>query len=572
MATTNPPFSRQRLTPIQIGLVILMLSVFLGIQVVTVRALTNSNQSATTFERQAEVVTSFVEVEREILRLQVEVQLAMRASTIVFIPADIQRGILANKLQQLETAAVENPGVLRAITQLQAQLDEYDVLIEGYHDAPPTNRNAATSALIGILRSGEQEFRSTYFNEENAFFRSVSATLNAQRTTQILLLGMGGFSIILGAVIMFSLSRTVGGEFERAYRLLEEERDISEKRTVQLEAAALVAAETTSIRDLNELLTRTTRLISEKFGFYHAGIFIIDENREYAYLRAASSEGGQRMLARSHRLSVGRQGLVGNTAFFGQPRIALDVGTDAVYFDNPDMPLTRSEIALPLQARGKTLGVLDVQSTQESAFVDEDIEILQTLANQIGVAIQNAQLLDESRQTLKELETLYQRQVQGAWQSYLRNRSMTYSYDKTGVYTVENKGVSEDLENAERIDDPHALVFPLSLRGQKLGTVVLRRDKDAEPWTNDEHTLAHVAGSQIALALENARLVEQTQQFAHREQIINQITTKIRRAVDVEGILKTTLTELGTVLNVHEANVVISTDADIAEKQNGHSP
>ncbi len=128
------------------------------------------------------------------------------------------------------------------------------------------------------------------------------------------------------------------------------------RRTAQLEAAATVAREAAEIRDLDTLLNETVRLISDRFGFYHAGIFLLDERGEYAVLQAASSEGGQQMLARGHRLAVGKVGIVGYVAATGQPRIALDVGEDAVFFDNPDLPLPRSAVALPLPGGGRALG------------------------------------------------------------------------------------------------------------------------------------------------------------------------------------------------------------------------
>jgi nitrate/nitrite-specific signal transduction histidine kinase len=140
-----------------------------------------------------------------------------------------------------------------------------------------------------------------------------------------------------------------------------------ERRTVQLEAAAEVAREATAIRDVAQLLDETVHLISERFGFYHAGVFLVDDAREYAALRAASSEGGRRMLERGHKLAVGKVGMVGYVTGTGEARITLDVGEDAAHFVNPDLPETRSEITLPLRVRGEVIGALDVQSTEEAA-------------------------------------------------------------------------------------------------------------------------------------------------------------------------------------------------------------
>jgi putative methionine-R-sulfoxide reductase with GAF domain len=138
----------------------------------------------------------------------------------------------------------------------------------------------------------------------------------------------------------------------------------NERRAHQFEAIASVARATTSIHDEEVLLSRLTQVISEQFGFYHIGIFLVDEEHQHAVLRAANSEGGRKMLARRHRLKVGQAGIVGHVAASGTPRIALDVELDAAFKENPDLPETQSELALPLKAGDQMIGVLDVQSTE----------------------------------------------------------------------------------------------------------------------------------------------------------------------------------------------------------------
>ncbi|MCK4315541.1 MAG: GAF domain-containing protein, partial [Anaerolineae bacterium] len=204
------------------------------------------------------------------------------------------------------------------------------------------------------------------------------------------------------------LYRALAGQAAMALeriRLLEE----TERRATQLAAASEVARDATAILDVDQLLHETVQLISEQFGFYHAGVFLVDDKHEYAVLRAASSEGGRRMLSRGHKLEVGKVGMVGYVTDTGKPRIALDVGKDAVHFVNPDLPETRSEMTLPLRVHGEVIGALDVQSTEESAFTGEDVAVLQTMADQLANAIENARLFGEIEQTaerLKELDRL----------------------------------------------------------------------------------------------------------------------------------------------------------------------
>jgi GAF domain-containing protein len=177
--------------------------------------------------------------------------------------------------------------------------------------------------------------------------------------------------------------------------------DETQRRAVQLRAAAEVARDATAILDVNQLLDETVHLISEQFGFYHAGVFLLDERGEYAVLQAASSEGGGRMLERGHKLQVGKVGIVGYVSDTGEPRIALDVDEDAAHFASSDLPDTRSEMALPLKVRGRVIGVLDVQSTQEAAFSEDDVAVLQTLADQLATAIENARLFEQAQRRVR---------------------------------------------------------------------------------------------------------------------------------------------------------------------------
>ncbi len=184
----------------------------------------------------------------------------------------------------------------------------------------------------------------------------------------------------------------MANELSDLYRSLERR---VEERTKQIRTASEVARDAVAIRDVESLLEQTVHLISSRFGYYHAGVFLVDADREYAVLRAASSEGGKRMIARGHKLPVGKVGIVGYVTGTGNPRIALDVGGDQVHFANPDLPETRSELALPLWSGDQIIGALDVQSKDPNAFEEEDVIVLQTMADQLAVAIENARLIEE---------------------------------------------------------------------------------------------------------------------------------------------------------------------------------
>jgi GAF domain-containing protein/HAMP domain-containing protein len=352
-------------------------------------------------------------------------------------------------------------------------------------------------------------------------------------------------------------------------RVEERTRDL-EKRAVQLQVTAEVAREALAITELEELLNHAARLISRRFSFYHTGIFLLDEAREYAFLRAASSEGGKRMLERQHRLKVGQEGIVGTAAAAGSARIALDVGADAVFFNNPDLPQTRSEAALPLKVRDTVIGVLDVQSTAAWAFSPEDVDILQILADQIALGIENAQLLARSQRALHDLEALYSTQTRQAWEQRLENQALTYRYSAAGVAKAEPV-VLEHLAA-----DSASLVVPITLRNQELGRVLLRRDSSGG-WLEEEKLLIQQTISQVALALENARLLDEVQRNAYEEQVIGEIAATAQSSLNLETVMKATVEELGRVLQVSRVQIRLAgrtpagePGADAPESSNGN--
>jgi GAF domain-containing protein len=339
-------------------------------------------------------------------------------------------------------------------------------------------------------------------------------------------------------------------------------------RTAQLEIAAQVARESAAILDIDQLLNETTQLISDRFGYYHAGIFLMDEAAEdsraaedsqtmeddragvgsgadeYLTLQAANSEGGQRMLARGHKLKVG-QGIVGTVAAKNEPRIATDVGIDAAFFNNPDLPQTRSELALPLRVRSRLIGVLDVQAIESEAYKEEDVKILQILADQLALAIDNARLIKESQRTLQALEYAYGQEAKLAWERRLAKKPLAYVYNRIDVRPI--AVLPENQENSQE-DAKHQLAVPILIRGQALGNIILKRDREMSPWNTEDRTLVEDAVAQIASALENARLLEEIRSRARQEQQINLISTQIRSSPTTDSILRNTVRELGNAL------------------------
>lgn len=326
------------------------------------------------------------------------------------------------------------------------------------------------------------------------------------------------------------------------------------RRASQLETIAGVARSIASLEGENQLLPEITKLISKRFGFYHVGIFLLNENKEYAILRAANSPGGQVMLARSHRLRIGSEGLVGYATGNAKARIALDVGKDAVFFDNPDLPATRSEIALPLIISGEVIGALDVQSEQPNAFSDEDVQVLSTLADQVAVAIQNSRLFEQSQQTANELENTLQRYIRREWNQFSNTSTLKgYRASKDGLEPITNDFWQDENESLFKA--------PVTLRGVSIGTLDINLGKKPAEYTQEEIEIIQATADRIALALESARLLEDSQKRASKEQVIGEVSSKISSSINLENILQTALREMGRILPGAEISIQVENDS-----------
>lgn len=343
---------------------------------------------------------------------------------------------------------------------------------------------------------------------------------------------------------------------------LERTNQTLEKRTTYLETASQVAQETIFIRDTDHLLSETTRLISERFDFYHIGIFLHDQNREWAVLRAANSQGGKRMLARNHRLRIGEEGIVGYVTERGEPRIALDVGEDAVYFDNPDLPETRSEMALPLHTLEGVIGALDVQSIEPEAFSDEDIAALQILADQIAVAISNARLFRQAQESYEAEKQAYGQWSQSAWKNLLRNEpNLAILSDKSGIFPAHDYWKPEmeaSLKTGQitpNDEDHTAIAIPIKVRGQVIGVIDAQKPSGKREWTPEEIGIIDTLTGQLSVALESARLYSDIQERAIQERIVSNITTRMRETLNLETVIKTAVDEIYETLDLEHVTI-----------------
>jgi len=345
-----------------------------------------------------------------------------------------------------------------------------------------------------------------------------------------------------------------------------------EGQSNRLRVAAEIARDAASSRNLTELLEQAGTLIQERFGFYHTGIFLLDHNGEYAVLASSPTKAGREMTANNHRLRVGEMGIVGRVAATGEPRISLDTGVDAIHFDNPLLPDTRSEMALPLKTRNGLLGVLDVQSDHPQAFHDNDIAIMQLLADQLATAIERARLLQQVEQNLDDLEQAYGDFTREGWRALGQSGLLGntgYHFDNVRIHSINKpptlgneaiqSGNTVVNANGKNPQEDYTVAIPIKLRGQAIGAVTV---KLKEGYTQTTISTIELAIERLAASLESARLYEEARIRANREQSISHITTAISSSTEYEEILLTTIREIGNIFNDTEVAIQILDDSD----------
>ena len=361
-------------------------------------------------------------------------------------------------------------------------------------------------------------------------------------------------------------------------RVLDRTREL-ESQTLRLRVAAEIARDSTSARDLQGLLARAADLMIKRFDFHHIGIFLLDNNKEYAIMVASATPAGQKMISSNYKVRVGDTGLVGRVAAIGEPRINVDPGEDAAMLDETRLPETRSQMALPLKVENNIIGVLDVQSGRAQAFNEDDLAIMQVMADQLATAIERTRLLQEVERNLRELEGAYGQFTRENWKRIAEGSesgTVGYRFDNVRLEritelpelagaalttgTIVNSNGSRPGTQKDR-----SVAIPIKLRGQTIGVVTLKLKED-----DNTNTIAVIesAAERLAAAMESARLYEEARLRADREQLITRVTTAISSSTGYEHILQTTVREIGSILGDTEVAIQILDEA-VTDKRAG---
>ncbi len=349
-----------------------------------------------------------------------------------------------------------------------------------------------------------------------------------------------------------------------------------QKRTLQLQTVAQVSsAATFSVLDPEKLAQHVVDLVHDRFALYHVGFFLTDESGEWANLKADANELGHHVPAERQQIKVDTSSTVGWAIINARTRIAASPDEISL-----PLPSTRSEVTLPLRSRGRVIGALTLQSTERDAFPDEDIPVLQTMTDQIAVAMDNAQLFAEAQAHLQQVEDIQRQYVRERWTEFITTQASPH-YERTRpnvspLGEIPPPEVEQALLQHQSIvhsdagngTGQAALVVPISLREQPLGVLGLQEMANERKWTPDEVALIEAVADQMALAIENARLLEETQRRAEIERRTADIATRIRASTQVDSILRTAIRELGRTLRASEGVIQLNIGTEVGADRN----
>jgi GAF domain-containing protein len=332
---------------------------------------------------------------------------------------------------------------------------------------------------------------------------------------------------------------------------IQERTEKLESKTSQLRSSTTVARTVAEMQDISTLIDAVTALSSEQFGYYHVGLYLLDEKKKIAFLQAASSKAGQQMIGQGFSIEPDRRNALNIVVEEKRYYIGTDT-SGSIFVRDANFPLTRSRLTMPLSVRGEIIGVLDMHSDQPQAIDVDDAEILQTLADLVAISIDNVRLLDETKALVKQLESYTSLQTLETWSKFTSRHTPSYQYTPAGVRPIFSPGTRKDHENSL------VLNIPLQLQGQTIGVIRLkRRGVSAPKWSDRERNLVEKIAEQVALALENSRLVDEAQRNAQRDQLIANISSRVRETLDVESVIRTAAAELRKVFDLKEAEISI---------------
>lgn len=365
--------------------------------------------------------------------------------------------------------------------------------------------------------------------------------------TMMLVVALGSLQRGMEAAItnqrtMLQALKQQQGTLER--RVVERTQEL-QRRARQLETTSEIAKLTAESSDLSELLNRSVELLRERFGFYHSSIFLLDPSNSWAEIAASTGEPGRRLVERRHKLAVGSASIIGWVTANRQPRISPDVTKDPFHFKNPDLPETRSEMAIPLMLGQSLIGALDVQSTDVDAFREADLRAVEAIAGELALAIENSRLLSERQSQMEAMEGEFQTRIRESWSQFGRAGTPSLIYlGPEGEATSASEGAFGQLDAAalrgETVisEDGARAVVPVRVRGETIAAIAARKPKPGQKWADEDIALMEAVAGQAALALETARQYEEEQRRVAELEVVNRVSQAASQLLRLDTLLR----------------------------------
>ena len=439
------------------------------------------------------------------------------------------------------------PDVFQTIPQaaLVRQLEDYQ---DAFNSVVELDQTIAINAAIFQEITDEINTLNVRINEEATESRETAVAALQQNVNRVLTLStvIGGLTVLISVTTAIVLTQRIVNPLslltETAQQISRGELDVSadikrrdefgvlgqafnlmvnqlrtlivglEKRvtdrTRDLALAAEVGQSLAAMRDLDALLTQATENIRDRFNLYYTQIYLVDASARNLVLRAGTGTAGEQLMRRGHRLLIEPKSINGSAAARREPIIVADTETSPVFRPNALLPLTRSEMSIPLIAVGRVVGVLDLQSETPNTFTEENLPAFMSLAGQLAVAIDNAQLFEETRRAQMALQTQAQQLTHGAWQTYLdairRGEWLGYSFDAQTLTEID--------EPVEAQDSATAVAVPIIVSGEQIGLIQLEQHNNQQ-LTEDQRDLIATISQQVSQQIENLRLLAETDRY-----------------------------------------------------------